>query len=173
MQPAKLLIRAAEPADALAVARVHVRSWQVAYRGLLSSSYLDDLKPEDRARRYTFGSTDPLQPATQVALMDGVVCGFATTSPARDADSQGKGELSGLYVDPDWWDYGVGRALIAAARERLVQQGFDTAVLWVLDSNARAQRFYDRDGWRRDGVRRIEKVWDVKVLEVRYSRSLP
>lgn len=167
------LIRPAEPADALAVARVHVRSWQVAYRGLLSGSYLDALKPEDRAKRYTFGADDPRAPYTLVALMDGAICGFATTLPTRDADSAGQGELAGLYVDPDWWDHGVGRVLIAAARGRLAAQGFATALLWVLDSNARAQRFYGKDGWKPDGMRRVEKVWDVKVQEVRYSRPLP
>src|SRR5215469_13184273 len=167
------LIRPAEPGDELAVAKVHVRSWQVAYRGLFSSSYLDALKPEDRARRYSFGSSDPRAPATLVALMDAAICGFATTSPARDADSQGKGELAGLYVDPDWWDSGVGRALIVAARERLAQRGFAAATLWVLDSNARAMRFYAKDGWKPDGMRRVEKVRDVKVQEVRYSRPLP
>lgn len=155
------------------MARVHVRSWQVAYRGLLSGRYLDALKPEDRARRYTFSSGDPRTPFTLVALMDDTICGFATTLPTRDADSEGKGELAGLYVDPDWWDCGVGRVLIAAARERLAAQGFATALLWVLDSNVRAQRFYGKDGWRPDGMRRVEKVWDVKVQEVRYSRPLP
>lgn len=167
------IIRPAEPDDALVVARVHVRSWQVAYRGLLSGSYLDALKPEDRAKRYTFGSSDPRAPYTIVALMDGTICGFATTLPTRDADSAGQGELAGLYVDPDWWDYGVGRALITAARGRLVAQGFATAMLWVLDSNARAQLFYAKDGWKPDGLRRVEKIWDVKVQEVRYSRPLP
>ena len=173
MKPEGLLIRAAEPPDALAVARVHVRSWQVGYRGLLSDSYLDGLKPEERAGRYSFGSSDPRAPATLVASMEGVVCGFATTSPARDADSAGQGELCGLYVDPDWWDSGVGRALIAAARGRLAGQGYLSALLWVLDSNARAQRFYAKDGWKPDGMRRVEKVWDVKVQELRYSRPLP
>lgn len=155
------------------MARVHVRSWQVAYRGLLSGRYLDELRPEDRAKRYTFGSKDPRAPYTLVALVEGVICGFATTLPARDADGAGRGELAGLYVDPDRWDSGVGRVLIAAARERLTQQGFSAAMLWVLDSNARAQRFYAKDGWTPDGLRRVEQVWDVKVQELRYSRPLP
>lgn len=38
----------------MAVARVHVRSWQVAYRGLIPDGYLDRLCPEDRAVRYDF-----------------------------------------------------------------------------------------------------------------------
>lgn len=37
-------LRPALPADALAVARVHVRAWQVGYRGLLPAAYLDSLR---------------------------------------------------------------------------------------------------------------------------------
>lgn len=62
-----MLLRPAEPADAMAVAYVHVRAWQVAYRDLLPADYLASLKPEDRAQRYTFGGTDPRQPMTTVA----------------------------------------------------------------------------------------------------------
>jgi hypothetical protein len=51
---ARLVLRAARPADAPLVADVHVRAWQVAYRGLLPEEYLDRIRPEDRASRYTF-----------------------------------------------------------------------------------------------------------------------
>ena len=42
----------------MAVARVHVRSWQVGYRGLLPDAYLDGLRAEERAERYNFASGD-------------------------------------------------------------------------------------------------------------------
>lgn len=166
------MLRSAAPGDELAVARVHVRSWQVAYRGLLPDDYLDRLRPEERAARYTFRSGDPLRPATLVALQQGSICGFATTAPARDTDAQGRGELCALYVDPDSWGQGIGVALIAAARKRLFEQGFKDAILWVLDSNARAYRFYQQDGWRADGSRRMETLWGVRVQELRYARVL-
>jgi hypothetical protein len=43
-----LSVRAATPDDAAAVAGVHVRSWQAAYRGLIADAYLDGLNPDDR-----------------------------------------------------------------------------------------------------------------------------
>ena len=46
-----LTVRRATPEDAAGVAGVHVRSWQVAYRGLLPDDYLDGLRPEDRMAR--------------------------------------------------------------------------------------------------------------------------
>jgi hypothetical protein len=63
----------------MAVARVHVHSWQVAYRNLLPNDYLDQLRPEDRAARYDFAGVDPQKPHTIVAVEAGLIQGFATT----------------------------------------------------------------------------------------------
>jgi GNAT superfamily N-acetyltransferase len=165
-------LRSAEPGDALAVARVHVRAWQAGYRALLPAEYLERLDPRERAQSYTLGNPDPQQPATVVASEAGAVIGFATTAPARDADAPGCGELCALHVDPDWWGRGVGVALVAAARAHLVERGFGQAIVWVLAGNTRAERFYRGDGWRPDGARRMETVWGLAVEEARWRRAL-
>lgn len=167
-----MLLRPAEPNDAMDVARVHVRSWQAGYRGLLPDAYLDGLRPEDRAARYNFASENVRDPVTIVAVDDGMIRGFATTSPARDLDVPEDGELCALYVDPEWWARGMGKALIAAARQRLSETGFGSAVLWLLAGNDRADRFYRMDGWMPDGLRRSDTMWGVTVDEVRYRRAL-
>jgi GNAT superfamily N-acetyltransferase len=166
-------IRPAEPEDAMAVARVHVRSWQMGYRDLMPSTYLDALKPEDRARRYTFGAVDPKLPSTLVAVEDETIRGFATTAPSRDADSPSVGELCALYVDPDHWGHRLGVELIAAARLRLAAQGFTEAILWVLARNERAMRFYRADGWTSEGAIRKEQIWGLTLDELRFRRALP
>ena len=165
-------LRRAEPDDAMAVARVHVRSWQVAYRKLLPDDYLDQLRPEDRAKTYDFASLDPLKPRTVVATEEGVILGFATTMPSRDADLPEHGELCAIYVDPERWGQGIGVALLSAARTNLFALGYRRALLWVLAGNARAERFYSIDQWVADGRCRTDSVWGVTVNEVRYQRGL-
>lgn len=165
-------IRPAIPTDAMAVARVHVRAWQAGYRGLMPDDYLDGLRPEERAQRYDFGSLDPARPRTLVAVADDAIRGFATISPARDEDAASQGELCALYVEPDSWGRGVGRALASAARTGLYRLGFRKAVLWVVAGNARAERFYRADGWSPDPLHRLQRVWSITVDTVRYSREL-
>jgi len=154
------------------VARVHVRSWQAAYRGLLPDAYLDQLRAEDRAGRYDFAGIDPRKPYTVVAAEGADILGFATTAPARDEDLPQHGELCALYVDPQQWGRGIGVALIASARARLVEFGFHDALLWLLTGNRRGDRFYRIDGWAPDGRQRIDTVWGLTVSEVRFVRSL-
>lgn len=151
---------------------MHVRSWQQGYRGLLPDDYLDHLDPADRAARYTFGGDDPLRPYTTVAVDGDQICGFASTGPCRDTDRPAAAELYALYVDPGWWHRGVGKELIDTARQRLADQSFREAVLWVLLGNARAERFYRIDGWRPDGQRRLQGLHGIEVDEIRYVRAL-
>lgn len=168
-----VLLRPAVPGDEHEVAQVHVRSWQDAYRGLLPDGYLDALDPADRAARYTFAHSGDERPYTIVAVDDERVRGFATVGPCRDPDKSTAGELYAIYVHPDYWQLGAGRMLIREARKELVERGFAEAVLWVLVGNARAERFYQIDGWRSDQQRRLQAVHGVEVDEIRYTRSLP
>jgi GNAT superfamily N-acetyltransferase len=168
-----MLLRLAEPEDAMDVARVHVRSWQSAYRGLLPDEYLDQLRAEDRAQRYDLANRDPLKPVTIVATEEGgTIRGFATISRSRDPDVPNYGELCALYVESEKWGRGMGLALMSAARAQLVEAGFKDALLWVMAGNVRAERFYGIDGWTPDGSRRSETMWGVRVEEVRYRRGL-
>jgi ribosomal protein S18 acetylase RimI-like enzyme len=166
----RIALRQAVTADAQAVADVHGRSWQVAYRGLLPDEYLEGLRAEDRAHRYSFGTLEADQPVTVAALDQGNVCGFATTGPSQD--EKGCGELYALYVHPNCWGLGVGRQLVTEARERMVRLGFAQAVLWVLKGNERAERFYQVDGWMADGRHRRTELWGITVDEFRYGREL-
>lgn len=167
-----MLLRPAIPDDALAVAHVHVRSWQAAYRTLLPDEYLDQLRPEDRAPHYDFTHLDPSKPHTIVAADKDHIYGFATTAPSRDHDLPAHGELLALYVDPEHWGRRIGLALVSAARTHLFEAGFRNAFLWVMVGNARAERFYQDDDWAPDNHRRTDTVWGVTVEELRYHRSL-
>jgi hypothetical protein len=62
---------------------------------------------------------------------------------------------------------------MAAAAGELAAAGFASATLWVLDSNARARRFYELAGWTADGSSKQADVAGATVTEVRYRRALP
>lgn len=163
-------VRTAVAADAEAVARVHVRAWQSAYRGLIAQDYLDSLTPEARARRYDFGRPGIGVPVTLVAVQHDAICGLVTIGLCREEDLPNFGELMAIYVDPDCLGTGIGRLLIGAGRDRLRGLGVEGAALWVLRDNVRARRFYARDGWQPDGASRTESYGDRPVAEVRYRR---
>lgn len=102
----------------------------------------------------------------------GVIVGLANVGSCRDQDADPRiGELRAIYLLPAWWDRSLGRRLHDAAVQRLAA-GFEAATLWVLDSNARARRFYERQGWQLDGATKQEGRGDAVLIEVRYRISL-
>lgn len=170
-------IRRALADDALGVATVHVRSWQAAYRGLMPDVYLDQLDVERRRAGWERNIADTEWPrsGTLVATeANGNVVGFANIGPARDGDGDPLviGELAAIYLLPEAWGSGVGRRLMLAAVNVLRDAGYAEAILWVLEGNERAQRFYEIGGWQLDGVTKDVVIADVPLPEVRYRLVL-
>jgi ribosomal protein S18 acetylase RimI-like enzyme len=151
------MIRPTRAEDAAEVARVHVESWAEAYD--LQGPTLE--RRIEMHRRY---------PSTFVAEVDGEIVGFVAVGRSRDEDAEG--ELYAIYVHPQHWGTGVGRDLIAAGEQRLREDGQKRAVLWVLEDNPRARRFYEAAGWTLDGSRRPIAISGVEVPEVRYAKEL-
>ena len=140
--------------DVPEIAGVHVRSWQAAYQGLLPQAYLDGLDPAQRIGQWeqSLSAADWSDRGTLVDDAGGRLSGFVSNGPARDddADSGRAGEIYSNYLVPAAWDQGIGGQLMATALAWLGEAGFDQVILWVLDSNARARRFYEAGGWRAD-----------------------
>jgi GNAT superfamily N-acetyltransferase len=160
------VVRDAEIADIAAIAAVHVRGWQQAYAHVFAQEDLAGISIERRQE----GARDAIKSAVAlVGVRDGEVLGFAFAGPSRDQD--GVAELYSIYVDPGAWGTGLGRDLIVEVEQRLREQGFAVAELWVLEDNPRARRFYEASGWSVADVRGIE-VFGNEVPEVRYRKRL-
>ena len=106
---------------------------------------------------------------------DSIVVGFVHLCPTRDEDRYPPtvGEVTSIYVLEEVWGTGTGRALMAAALERVTQAGFVQATLWVLDTNHRARRFYEAGPWQPDGATKRDHLRGFPLTEVRYACQLP
>lgn len=167
------LLRRATAADAMAVAVMHVRSWQVAYRGIVPDEFLDSMDVTTRAARYAFDDRrSPTDPLTWIAVQDRRVLGGVSVSASRDDDAPHLGEIGSLYVHPDLWGTGVGRELMAKGERLLLDEGYTDALLWVLEANGRARRFYEAAGWRPDGEHKLIAIGGQAIPEVRYRKAL-
>ncbi|SEP51434.1 GNAT family N-acetyltransferase [Amycolatopsis saalfeldensis] len=168
-------IRLATVADAAEIAAVHIGSWQAAYDGLLSAEFLAGLSLPARERAWTEAlSAADSRHTVLVTSVDGAVTGFAAVGPSRDEDATPEtGELSAIYLVADHWGRGAGRALHERAVAALAAT-FSTATLWVLSTNARARRFYERAGWSPEDRTKVETIANgtVTLDEVRYRLSL-
>jgi L-amino acid N-acyltransferase YncA len=163
-------VRRAVPADARAIAEVHVRSWQAGYRGLMPDDVLDGLSVAEREPRWRDGLSDGS--TVFVAEKDGELIGFCGLSePSRDEDAgEGVAEVASIYIDPRAWRAGAGRALMDVALGHLRAGGWREATLWVLRENQGALDFYAAHGFRPDGAEQLYER--TRTIGIRLRRPL-
>lgn len=170
-------IRSAVIEDAAQIAAVHVRSWQGAYRGLMPQEYLDGLNQARRTEMWVrvTSSVNGTDSGVLVAEDETAVRGFVAFGPTRDEgeDRARTGEISSIYAEPDEWGTGCGRQLMSAALEALAAAGYQQVTLWVLDTNARARRFYEAASFHFDGAKQLDERDGFSLNELRYRRPLP
>ena len=160
------------PEDALGIAGVQNRTWQHAYAHAFPAEQLASLDDERRAEWWRWLLTDGPK-TTHVVVVDGAesVVGFASFGRTFDEPAQ-LGELFSIYVLPEASGRGIGRSLMAATLSRLRGDGFEEAILWVLEDNPRTRRFYEEAGWYPDGGVKDETLLETLVREIRYRIAL-
>lgn len=128
-----MTLRPARPEDMATVADIWHRAWHVAHPGHV---------PDGLTAGRTLAAFHERTPArvadTTVAEVDGSVVGFVMV----EGD-----ELEQLFVDPDHHGAGIAAPLLTAGEDRIAAAGHDVAWLAVVVGNARARRFYEKQGW--------------------------
>lgn len=168
-------VRPASVEDARAIARIHVESWQAAYRGLIPDRVLDGLDVATRTRQWRQWLAEERVEVLVGETADGEVVGFCTLVASRDRDDDPAAVLSipTLYIAPDRWRRGWGRALLRRVIEGARRRGCSELTLWVLEGNVRARRFYERLGLVADGACREDaSLTGTPLAEVRYRIAL-
>lgn len=157
-------IRRARLEDAAAIAEVHVRTWQAAYEHVFGAERLAGIDVAAREGLARHFATDAEHDAF-VAEEDGRIVGFVASGPPEQEEEQR--ELFAIYVLPEAWGSAAGPGLMRAALDAMRGRGAAGAILWVLDDNPRARRFYEREGWYPDGSAESEYL-GLSVPLVRY-----
>ena len=143
--------------DVPALARVHVRGWEIAYSHLLEGEqWFGQEAIERRIGHWTTWLTPGTRAADEGVYRvgrdgKGAVIGLAASWPPRDAEPVRPRELSVLYLDEAW----LGTGLAAALAEAILEGG--PASVWVAEENPRARRFYEKLGFRADGATQVEE----------------
>lgn len=91
-----------------------------------------------------------------LAIEAGEVVGMALAEAGRDDDGVGPllpqlCHISMVFVDPDHWGRRIGRQLLDTVADHAARRGHLVLQLWTAQTNHRAQRLYQRAGFRPTG----------------------
>ncbi len=153
--------------DAAELASVHVRAWREAYRELLPEHFYDDSARERRQAMWSrLLSEEDVGERVRVARQADHIVGFALRGPAVQHEGHRPvrdEQLYALYVLARWYGRGVGQSLLDQCLSGRPAQ------LWVAKDNARARRFYEKNGFTYDGTEQVDLDLDG-LVEIRMVR---
>ena len=161
--------RPAQLGDEEEVALLHARSWRESYRGEFTDAFLDgDLLGERRGVWQRRLADPPPNQLVLLALRGPSLLGFVCAYGAHDP--KWGSFIDNLHVADAAKGAGIGSSLMRRAGTWLASQHGDLGVyLLVLESNARARRFYERLGGRNEEVFTTETHGGAVVRSCRYT----
>ncbi|MBV8757768.1 MAG: GNAT family N-acetyltransferase [Deltaproteobacteria bacterium] len=163
----RFAVREATLDDATGIARAHTDSWQTSYRGILPDTVLDRIDVGQRAetRRRILRDRSIYQ-LVAYDLTHGDIVGFCDAGPARRHVPYA-GELYAIYIIDRAKRYGLGEEMMDRVRAHFAASDMRSMIVWVLDNNHHARRFYEAQGGRM-GSRLSSTVGGFPVVELSY-----
>jgi GNAT superfamily N-acetyltransferase len=165
-------LRRAGPADAEQVMSVQHEGFE-GYRAFAPPGWEPPERSEELAReRERLGDGEVW---CLLAERDGQAAGHVAFMPARihthPSDEPGLAHLSGMFVREPWWGSGLATALHAEAVREAAARGFTAMRLFTPAEQARARRFYEREGWTAAGEPADAPRFGMPLVEYRLAIS--
>jgi GNAT superfamily N-acetyltransferase len=160
--------------DADAIARLNHDSFR-GYMTFAPSSWEPPaLEAEGSWMRERLGHPDVW---CQVAEADGELVGHVAFMPGTMAhsasDEPGLAHFWMLFVRPSHWGTGLATELHGAAVREAAARGYSSMRLFAVAGQARARRFYEREGWTTAGEPVQDDDFGLPVVEYRRPLDRP
>ena len=158
-------IRKAKLVDIKDIAYVQVKSWETTYPGLLPDEVIKSRTVESRTKRLTEFWQDLETSTTRCVLVaetkEGNIVGFVCGGKSFDDNLPYEGEVYSIYIMEEYQNKGLGTTLMKEAVKFLVDLGFKTMIIWVLEGNKQASQFYEKLG----GLVKERKMHNIEDRE--------
>jgi len=128
--------------DRMKISKIYEESWKYAYKDIIPKEYLDCIEKGKWATVLDLPEWN-----TVVCIEDEKYIGTSSFSSSRFPEYPSYGEIISIYMCPEYMDKGYGTKLLKYVMEELSGQGYSKVLLWVLDDNYLAKKFYERNGF--------------------------
>lgn len=152
-----------EKDDPLKISGIYESSWKYAYKDIIPGEYLDSIPSGKWADNINKPGRENL-----IVTENGEIIGTASFGRSRWENYSGYGEIISIYFLPEYMEKGYGMALLERCTRELSKKGFDRVLLWVLEENAGARKFYEKCGFVCSGEFMYDSIGGKDLREVLY-----
>ena len=147
----------------LEISKIYESSWKYAYKDIIPQNYFNSIPTGQWAANINKTGMNSL-----VLITHGKIIGTASFCKSRWEEYSEYGEIVSIYFLPDYIGKGYGGLLLNKCMEELKQCGFNKVLLWVLEDNHRARKFYEKHGFICSEVFWEDQIGGKNVREVLY-----
>lgn len=167
-----LSIRYASIEDIDTLANVHSQSLQTAFKDIIPDDILMNAFSVESRQAGFVHELNEQKPFNVIAHEDDKPVGLLSFGDSRYIDIDDDAiELWRIYLLPQYWGSDFGKELFSWGLNEIKARGFKKVILWVLEENGRARRFYEKFGFIHNG-QTIENDFGRKVSELLYIKEL-
>ncbi|MBS9859441.1 GNAT family N-acetyltransferase [Vibrio alginolyticus] len=158
-------VRDALKKEVAQIAKIHVDSWQVAYKGLMPKSYIEQFTIERRERMWARVMTEQLAQLIVVERQREIV-GFLSYELPNHTSEDKTALVTCCYVTPLHYGQGAGSALLDELETRLLSTSVMQISLKALDTNQQGLNFYKKCGFVRTGEEESEVIESMTLTDL-------
>lgn len=154
--------------DIESVVDINIKDWQMAYKGIIEQSSLDNLNRNKKIgkwrKHYNIGNVIVAEKNEKILGF----CRYSEKTETAECDC----EIIALYVDYENHEHGVGRKLVEYAINDLKEKGKSNMIIWCLEKNVEARKFYEKMGGIQINRNNIFSIDYIEYIEVGYKYKL-
>lgn len=153
--------------DFSAVHNIYEESWKFAYKGIIPQEWLES-RPKER-----WGGNILKNGRTDIGVfIDGKIIGTACYCQSRWEKFKDFGEVVAIYLLPEYIGQGIGSALMERCINELAVLGYEKLLLWVLEENTRARKFYEKHGFTLTEEYMDDNIGGRDLREIMYTLDM-
>lgn len=144
----EITIRAARPEDIDSLIDVNIRAWHTTYRGIVDDETLDAMTSDSLKDKWerTVRTADSEDRFCFLAQSQEDIVGYVVCGKNREAEASFEWQLYAIYVLQEYQRKGIGRLLFDVAIKEMKRRAVPSFMLYVLEDNRQACRFYESLG---------------------------
>ena len=151
------IIRKNELKDQEQMAHIKIDGWKNTYDKIIASKYLNELDYQKQTERY-IDSFEEYKDLVLVAVKDEEVLGYSCFD-LNEKEDKFDAELVSLYIKSGETGKGIGTSLVKETAKELMTHGKKNMIIWCLDENKKAIKFYEKLGGKKI-ITREAKIGD-------------
>lgn len=157
-------IRYANESDSrFEISDIYEKSWKAAYKDIIPDAFLNSIPRGEWASNFQQSGFSDF-----VLIDNGKYIGTACICKSRWEKFADYGEIVSIYLLPEYFSKGYGKLLMDACVENLHKRNYDKILLWVLEDNIRARKFYEKNGFNCTDELQVNEICGKEIREVMY-----